>query len=85
MNITVFGLTNPDVNLKRMHQLYNVRQLFTADDFSRCHFSDAFFLAALRVKYVGRNLLHDKGGGGAVSKMGGKCGTSTVSIFFFFF
>ena len=24
MNITVLGLTNPDVNLKRMHQLYNV-------------------------------------------------------------
>ena len=23
MNITVLGLTNPDVNLKRMHQLYN--------------------------------------------------------------
>ena len=23
-NITVLGLTNPDVNLKRMHQLYNV-------------------------------------------------------------
>ena len=23
----------------------NVRQLFAADDFSRCHFSDAFFLA----------------------------------------
>ena len=22
----------------------NVRQLFAADDFSRCHFSDAFFL-----------------------------------------
>ena len=24
MNITVLGLTNPDVSLKRMHQLYNV-------------------------------------------------------------
>ena len=24
VNITVLGLTNPDVNLKRMHQLYNV-------------------------------------------------------------
>ena len=24
LNITVVGLTNPDVNLKRMHQLYNV-------------------------------------------------------------
>ena len=24
MNISVLGLTNPDVNLKRMHQLYNV-------------------------------------------------------------
>ena len=28
----------------------NVRQLFAADDFSRCHFSDTFFLHALRVK-----------------------------------
>ena len=28
-----------------------VRQLFAADDFSRRHFSDAFFLGALRVKY----------------------------------
>ena len=27
----------------------NVRQLFAADDFSRHHFSDAFFLGALRV------------------------------------
>ena len=26
-----------------------VRQLFVADDFSRRHFSDAFFLGALRV------------------------------------
>ena len=26
----------------------NVRQLFAADDFSRRHFSDAFFLGALR-------------------------------------
>ena len=25
----------------------NVRQLFAADDFSRCHFSDAFFFLAL--------------------------------------
>ena len=24
VNITVLGLTNPDVNLKRMHQLYNI-------------------------------------------------------------
>ena len=24
MNIIVLGLTNPDVNLKRIHQLYNV-------------------------------------------------------------
>ena len=24
VNITVLGLTNPDVSLKRMHQLYNV-------------------------------------------------------------
>ena len=24
MNITVLGLTNPEVNLKRMHQLYIV-------------------------------------------------------------
>ena len=29
----------------------NVRQLFAADDFSRRHFSDAFFLGALRVNY----------------------------------
>ena len=28
----------------------NVRQLFAADDFSRCHFSDAIYLGALRVK-----------------------------------
>ena len=28
----------------------NVRQLFAAEDFSRRHFSDAFFLGALRVK-----------------------------------
>ena len=28
----------------------NVRQLFAAADFRRCHFSDAFFLGALRVK-----------------------------------
>ena len=28
----------------------NIRQLFAADDFSRHHFSDAFFLGALRVK-----------------------------------
>ena len=28
----------------------NVRQLFAADDFSRRHFSDAFFLGALRVR-----------------------------------
>ena len=28
----------------------NVRQLFAADNFSRRHFSDAFFLRALRVK-----------------------------------
>ena len=27
----------------------NVSQLFAADDFSRRHFSDAFFLGALRV------------------------------------
>ena len=29
----------------------NIRQLFAADDFSRRHFSDAFFLGALRVKF----------------------------------
>ena len=29
----------------------NVRQLFAADDFSRRHFSDAFFHGALRVKH----------------------------------
>ena len=28
----------------------NVRQLFAADDFSRRHFSDAYFLFALRIK-----------------------------------
>ena len=28
----------------------NVRQLFAAENFSRGHFSDAFFLGALRVK-----------------------------------
>ena len=26
MNITILGLTSSDVNLKRMHQLYNIRQ-----------------------------------------------------------
>ena len=30
----------------------NARQLFEADDFSRRHFSYAFFLGALRVKYI---------------------------------
>ena len=30
----------------------NVRQLFAADDFSRRHFSDAFFLGALRVNII---------------------------------
>ena len=34
----------------------NVRQIFAADDFSRYHFSDAFFLGALRVKHK-----HDNG------------------------
>ena len=29
VNITVFGLTNPDVNLKGMHQLFNVPLLST--------------------------------------------------------
>ena len=29
-----------------------VRQLFAADDFSRSHFSDAFFIGALRVKHI---------------------------------
>ena len=29
VNITVFGLTNPDVNLKGMHQLLNVPLLST--------------------------------------------------------
>ena len=32
----------------------NVTQLFAADDFSRRHFSDAFFLGALRVKTTNR-------------------------------
>ena len=32
VNITVLGLTNPDVNLKRMHQLYIAKLiLFSAD------------------------------------------------------
>ena len=30
----------------------NDRQLFAADDFSRRHISDAFFLGALRVKFL---------------------------------
>ena len=30
----------------------NVRQLFAADDFNRRHFSDAFFLGALRVNLI---------------------------------
>ena len=30
MNITVLGLTNPDVDFKRMHQLYNVTLYFKA-------------------------------------------------------
>ena len=30
----------------------NVRQLFAADDFSRRHLSDAFFLRALRVNFA---------------------------------
>ena len=30
----------------------NVRKLFAADDFSRRHFSDAFFLGALRVNII---------------------------------
>ena len=30
----------------------NVRQLFAADDFSRLHFSEAFFLGALRVNFM---------------------------------
>ena len=29
----------------------NVRQFFAADDFSRRHFSSAFFLGALRANY----------------------------------
>ena len=38
---TVFGLTNPDVNLKRMHQMYNiidkqVVKLQQARDFKTC-------------------------------------------------
>ena len=32
----------------------NVRQSFAADDFSRRHFSDAFFLGALRVKFIAK-------------------------------
>ena len=32
MFITVLGLTNPDVNLKRIHQLYNVNLIY-----SHCH------------------------------------------------
>ena len=30
----------------------NVRQLFAQDNFSRHHFSDAFFLGALRVNLI---------------------------------
>ena len=30
----------------------NVRQLFAADDLTRRHFSDAFFLGAIRVNFV---------------------------------
>ena len=30
----------------------NVRQLFAADNFSRRHFSDAFFLGALSVNHI---------------------------------
>ena len=33
----------------------NVRQLFAAVDFSRHHFSDAFFLGALRINQNCRN------------------------------
>ena len=43
------------LNLSVMLGNYLQRQLFAADDFSRRHFSDAFFLGALRVnhpKYV---------------------------------
>ena len=34
----------------------NVSQLFAAEDFSRRHFSDAFFLAALGVNFIGKIL-----------------------------
>ena len=36
----------------KLKLVINVRQLFAADDFSRRHFSDAFFLSALRVNDV---------------------------------
>ena len=35
VNITVLGLTNPDVNLKRMHQLYNERATYCLWDKTR--------------------------------------------------
>ena len=35
----------------RLRFVSNVMQLFAADDFNRHHFSDAFFLGALRVNY----------------------------------
>ena len=31
MNITVLGLTNPDVNLKRMHKLYTDTDIIVGD------------------------------------------------------
>ena len=36
----------------------NVRQLFAADDFGRRHFSDAFFLGALRIIFLLVSNLH---------------------------
>ena len=41
---------DPDQTAPIVKFVSNVLQLFAADDFSRRHFSDAFFLGALRVK-----------------------------------
>ena len=41
-----------------IHRFFsNVRQLFAADDFSRCHFSEVFFLGVLRVNNLEQSIL----------------------------
>ena len=40
---------DPDQTAFILQFISNVRQLFAADDFSRRHFSDAFFLGTLRL------------------------------------